>query len=66
MKKLALIAAIALVTGISTPRPSPAGVCRLCDFDGEFVCYVRFSTPCDGPDGFPECTPEQYEACLGG
>ncbi len=68
MRKLVLIAAIALVTGISTSRPSPANppieseclVCFLGDTEG---CYVRLWPYCVGPEGFPECTPEQYRQC---
>jgi hypothetical protein len=71
MRKLVLIAAIALVTGISTSRPSPADPpdepvqCLLCGLH-DTTCYVRRWGDCEGPDGFPECTPEQYRQCLGG
>jgi len=67
MKKLALIAAIALVTVISTSQPSPAdpAQCLVCNL-GYTSCYVRFTWDCVGPKGVYECNPAQYQQCLGG
>jgi hypothetical protein len=70
MRKLALIAAMALVTVIGTSRPSPAAPptenqCLLCNLE-DTTCYVRLWWDCVGPEGYYECTPEQYRQCLGG
>jgi hypothetical protein len=69
MRKLLLIAAIALVTVAGASRPSsadlPPNECLLCTIEGEYRCYVVLSWPCEGPAGYPECSPAETAACLG-
>jgi len=66
MRKLALIAALVLVTGVSASHPSRAiKVCDICRLPDADCYYDWFGTGCQPVPGVSECTSSQVDWCLG-